>query len=151
MSQITAEPGKPLSDVLSRIHALTQQDRARPALPEDTIPRLMESYDGHQSLQFIDVANTQLPTLSDAVDEAEPGECQSQATAYQSSPGETRTHDMLTTARQQQLLSEMEPVIKAAIQKAILSELGVIEKALKTKLEQNLMEALKQRISSGQY
>lgn len=139
MSQITAEPGKQLSEVLSRINALTQQGRARPAPAEDSIPRLTESYNGHQPLQFIDVASAQLPILRHGLNEAEP------------ELDGTQAHGALTPAQQQHLLSEMEPLIQAAIKKAILSELVIIEKALKTKLERDLMEALKQRIASGQY
>lgn len=153
MSQTTTEPGNQLSEVLSRINALTQQSHARPTPHENSIPRLTESYGGHLPLQFIDAGSMHLPTLEDVVDEDEPRGRSLERLASDSRSGgsETQVQGKLTAARQEQLLSEMEPLIKAAVKKAILSELVVIEKALKTTLEQDVMDALKQRIESGQF
>jgi hypothetical protein len=45
----------------------------------------------------------------------------------------------------------MRPVIRAAVKKAVLSELAVVEKALKTTLEQDLVDALRKRLESNQF
>lgn len=149
MSQPTVEHSNQLSEVISRINALTQQKNLVHAPVEDNIPRLTEAYDGNLPLQFIDAASSTLPTLDDVVNEA--GEERHAALESPLEASEAQSQEALTAEQQQRLLDEMEPVIKAAVKRAILSELVVIEKALKTTIEQDIMDALKKRIESGQF
>lgn len=149
MSQSTEEPSNQLSEVISRINALTQQSRFKQSPAEVIIPRLTEVYEGDLALEFIEAANP-LPVLDDFVNGAPRQEHEPLKPAGQLAPNETNQSAM-TAAQQKRLLREMEPLIKAAVKKAVLSELIVIEKALKTTLQQDMMEALKARIESGQY
>ena len=66
MSQSTEEPSNQLSEVISRINALTQQSRFKQSPAEDIIPRLTEVYEGDLALAFIEAANP-LPVLDDFV------------------------------------------------------------------------------------
>lgn len=148
MSQPTEEPSNQLSEVINRINALTQQSRFKSAPLQDSIPRLTETYEGGLPLEFIEAAGTHLPILDEVVNGAPLQEHELAASVLtKQSTGPER----LSAAQQERLLSEMKPVIKAAVKKAILGELVVIEKALKTTLEQDLLDALKKRIESGQF
>lgn len=147
MSQSTEEPNNQLSEVISRINSLTQQSRLKQASTAEVfVPRLTEVYEGDVALEFIEAASP-LPVLDDFVNGMPQ---QEQEPAGQSAHNETNQSAM-TAAQQKRLLHEMEPIIKAAVKKAVISELIVIEKALKTTLQQDMMEALKARIESGQY
>jgi len=66
-------------------------------------------------------------------------------------PAGAVTEETLSEKQREQLLREMEPVIRDAVKRAILKELVVVEKALKTTLEQDVMQALKQRLESGRF
>ena len=149
MSQSTEEPSNQLSEVISRINALTQQSRFKQSPAEGIIPRLTEVYEGDLALDFIEAANP-LPVLDDFVNATPRQEHEPLKPAGQPALNETNQSAM-TAAQQKRLLREMEPIIKAAVKKAVISELIVIEKALKTTLQQDMMEALKARIESGQY
>jgi len=151
MSQSTAGPGNHLSDVLSRIHALTQQSMMVPAPAADAIPRLTEAYVGHQDLQFLAMQAATLPTLhQEFVQPAEPHQSETSPVLMPDVVSE-ETPQAISPEQQESLLRAMEPVIKTAVRKAILSELVVLEKALKTTLQQDMMDALKERIESGQF
>ncbi|PKO90977.1 MAG: hypothetical protein CVU15_11225 [Betaproteobacteria bacterium HGW-Betaproteobacteria-1] len=155
MSQATAEPGNRLSEVLSRINTLSRQSQAEPSHEvsrEDSVPRLTESYDGNLPLQFIKAGSASLPILEDAVNAAIPEkQAPELSTAEQATSQSEGTAPVKLTAEQQELmLLEMEPVIRDAVKRAILRELVVIEKALKTTLERDVMDALRKRLESGQ-
>jgi hypothetical protein len=153
MNQTTIEPGNQLSEVISRINALTQQSHLVQAPVEDNIPRLTETYAGNLPLKFIDAASATLPTLDNVVlpTGGEEGTVENPSQNHHSGLNETESHQALTADQQQRLLNDMEPVIKAAVKKAILGELVVIERALRTTIEQDIMDALKKRIELGQF
>jgi hypothetical protein len=161
MSQTTAETGNRLSEVLSRINALSRQsqietsheDSHHEASREDSVPRLTELYDGHLPLQFIKSGSLSLPILEDAVNAAVQEKLAPElSTAEQvTRPGEGTAPAKLTAEQQALILGEMEPVIRDAVKRAILRELVVIEKALKTTLEQDVMDALRKRLETGQF
>jgi hypothetical protein len=133
MSQSTTESGNQLNEIITRINALTKQGPAKITSPEiSKIPRLTEPYEGIVPLNFIASSQHQLPTLDNSIMQG-------------SSNGK------LTAEQQAQLLSDMQPLIKAAVKKALLQEIVALEKALKTTLEQDIMDTLKKRIESGQY
>lgn len=133
MSQSTTESGNQLNEIITRINALTKQSPPK-ANPQgaSNIPRLTEAYLGDAPLNFVSSAQHGLLTLENSVSQSNAGA-------------------KLTAGQQEQLLSEMQPLIKAAVKKALLHEIVAIEKALKTTLEQDIMDALKKRIESGQY
>jgi hypothetical protein len=142
MNQTVIEPGNRLTEVLSRIQALSRQER-QDAVTHD-IPRLTEAYAGGAALHFVK-ADGSVPILQEAVaDGAQtlPPGVETAASAAESG---------LSEAQRDQLLREMEPVIREAIREAILKELVVVEKALRTTLEQDLMQALRQRLESGRF
>lgn len=148
MNQTATEPGSRLSEVLSRIHALSRQEQPEPA--EGSVPRLTEAYDGTCPLRFIAADCQGLPTLDDAVvlgQQALPPDIEPRSAQPAGAAAEERRSAM----QREQLLREMEPVIRDAVKHAILKELVVIEKALKTTLEQDVMQALKQRLESGRF
>jgi hypothetical protein len=133
MSQPTTESGNQLNEIITRINALTKQRAASTTSPETAaIPRLTDIYDGDAPLNLVSSAQHGLPTLEDSV-------------------AQDNVAGRLTAAQQAQLMDEMQPLIKAAVKKALLHEIVALEKALKTTLEQDIMEMLKKRIQSGQY
>lgn len=146
MSQSTEEPGNQLNEVINRINALTRQSRFKQAPAEVSIPRLTEVYEGGMTLKPVESTRS-LPILDNLVDKM-PGQAHEKTTG---SAHHEQIQSSMTEAQQKRLLREMEPVIKAAVKKAVLSELVVIEKALKTTLEQDMIAALRARIESGQY
>lgn len=151
MSQIATEPGNRLSEVLSRIQALSRQER--PGVVENAVPRLTEAYDGKYSLRYVEADSQELPTLEDALNSAvvagQPSLPEAQPVAVQ--PAGAVTEETLSEKQREQLLREMEPVIRDAVKRAILKELVIVEKALKTTLEQDVMQALKQRLESDRF
>lgn len=155
MSQTATEPGNRLSEVLSRIQALSRQER--PAIAEDNIPRLMETYEGNSPLNFVVADSKALPTLQHALHDEVVDEAADEHLApteiklASDQPGADVAPEKLSAIQREQLLQEMEPVIRDAVKRAILKELVVIERALKTTLEQDLMEALKQRLESERF
>lgn len=133
MSQSTTESGSQLNEIISRINALSKQSRSAPVLKETgNIPRLTKTYEGDAPLNFASSSQHGLPTLEDSVNHGSTGA-------------------KLTASQQEQLLSDMQPIIKAAVKKALLNEIVALEKALKTTLEKDIMETLRKRIESGQY
>lgn len=152
MSQTTAEPGNRLSEVLSRIDALSRQSQLQPS-HEDVVPRLTESYDGHLPLQFIKTGSASLPIVEDMVNAAVQRKQTPELSITEQAVGrsEDSTPVKLTAEQQEQMLRGMEPVIRDAVKRAILRELVVIEKVLKTTLERDVMDALKKRLESGQF
>ena len=133
MSQSTTESGNQLNEIITRINALTKQSPAKTTSPETSnIPRLTEPYEGVAPLNFVASSQHGLPTLENSI-------------------GQRSSNGKLSAEQQAQLLSEMQPLIKAAVKKALLQEIVTIEKALKTTLEQDIMDTLKKRIESGQY
>jgi hypothetical protein len=133
MSQSTTESGNQLNEIITRINALSKQGPAKTTLPEtSSIPRLTESYEGVAPLNFVSSSQHELPTLENSF-------------------GQSSSNGKLSAEQQTQLLNEMQPLIKAAVKKALLQEIVTIEKALKTTLERDIMDTLKQRIESGQY
>jgi len=152
MSQTTAEPGNRLSEVLSRINALSRQSQAELRY-EGNVPRLTESYDGDLPLQFIKAESASLPILENTVDVAISEDSSPELSAAEPAVGQSEgpAPAKLTVEQQELMLQEMEPVIRDAVKRAILRELVVIEKALKTTLEQDVMDALKKRLESGQF
>lgn len=133
MSQSTTDSGNQLNEIITRINALTKQSTQKTTpLEAGNIPRLTETYQGNATLNFVSSGQHGLPTLEDSVNQNGSG-------------------GKLTAGQQEQLLKDMQPLIKAAVKKALLQEIVAIEKALKTTLEQDIMESLKKRIESGQY
>ena len=133
MSQSTTESGNQLNEIINRINALTKQGPAKITSPEtSSIPRLTESYEGVVPLNFVASGQHGLPTLENSI-------------------GQRSSNGKLSAEQQAQLLSEMQPLIKAAVKKALLQEIVTIEKVLKTTLEQDIMDTLKKRIESGRY
>ena len=161
MSQATVESGNRLSEVLSRINALSRQSQAEPsheelsheASREDSVPRLTESYDGHLPLQFIKAGSASLPILEDLVSDSASEDFSPESSMAEQaiSQSEDSAPVKLTTEQQEQMLREMEPVIRDAVKRAILRELVVIEKALKTTLEHDVMDELRKRLETGQF
>jgi hypothetical protein len=157
MSQTTVESGNRLSEVLSRINALSRQSQAQPsheASHEDSVPRLTESYDGHLPLQFIKAGSVSLPVLEDLVSDSVSEDWSPELSTVE--PAISQSEDSaspikLTAEQQEQMLREMEPVIRDAVKRAILRELVVIEKALKTTLERDVMDELRKRLETGQF
>lgn len=132
MSQSTTEPGNQLNEIINRINALTKQGPAKTTSESSNIPRLTEAYEGIAPLNFVSSSQPELPTLENSIDLS-------------------NSNGKLSAEQQAQLLSEIQPLIKAAVKKAVLQEIVTIEKALKTTLEQDVMDTLKKRIESGQY
>lgn len=133
MSQPTTESANQLNEVINRINSLTKPAASKPVLSEPSnIPKLTEPYVGDSSLEFAKAIESVLPRLQEPVNQQ---------------PFNTQ----LTATQKEQLLNELQPLIKAAVKKAILQEIVVMEKALKTTLEQDIMNTLRQRIESGQY
>jgi len=141
-----------LSEVLSRINALSRQSQAE-SRPEDSVPRLTEAYDGDLPLQFIKAESTSVPILENTVDVAMSEDPSPELSTAEPTVGQNErpASAKLTLEQQELMLQEMEPVIRDAVKRAILRELVVIEKALKTTLEQDVMDALKKRLESGQF
>lgn len=133
MSQSTTESGNQLNEIITRINALSKQGPAKTTSPgASNIPRLTEPYEGVAPLNFVSSSQHELPTLENSF-------------------GQSSSNGKLSAEQQTQLLNEMQPLIKAAVKKALLQEIVTIEKALKTTLERDIMDTLKQRIESGQY
>lgn len=152
MSQTITESGNRLSEVLSRINALSRQSQAEPRY-EDSVPRLTEAYDGDLPLQFIKAECASLPILENTVDVAISDDPLPELSTAEPAVGQNEgpAPAKLTVEQQELMLQEMEPVIRDAVKRAILRELVVIEKALKTTLEQDVMDALKKRLESGRF
>jgi hypothetical protein len=147
MSQ--TETGSHLSEVLRRIEALRQGVGVSEPHPQEEVPRLTEVFDGSQPLNFIAADTENLPELDELVSDTVP---LSDALTSPALHTEVESGSARMTAKQREaLLKEMQPVIRAAVKKAVLSELAVVEKALKTTLEQDLVDALRKRLESNQF
>jgi hypothetical protein len=147
MSQ--AETGSHLSEVLSRIEALKQRTGINESRQQPDVPRLTEVFDGPPPLNFIAADTENLPELDELVSDAVP---LSDALTPPAPYAEAESGRAEMSAEQREaLLKEMRPVIRAAVKKAVLSELAVVEKALKTTLEQDLVDALRKRLESNQF
>lgn len=150
MSQ--TETGNHLSEVLRRIEALRQGADISEPPQQKEVPRLTEVFDGAQSLDFIAADRESLPELDALFAKAAPlpealaPVAEALVAEVQAEP---EAGSAAMTARQREaLLKEMQPLIRAAVKKAVLSELAVLEKALKTTLEQDMLDALRKRLES---
>ncbi|PKO54091.1 MAG: hypothetical protein CVU26_03410 [Betaproteobacteria bacterium HGW-Betaproteobacteria-2] len=116
------------------------------------MPRLTEPYGGNLSLQFIKAGSASLPILEDVVSDSASEDFSPESSTAEQAIGQSEDSApvKLTAEQQELMLREMEPVIRDAVKRAILLELVVIEKALKTTLERDIMDALRKRLESGQ-
>lgn len=145
MSQ--TETGSHLNEVLRRIEALRQGADISEPQPQKEVPRLTEVFDGAQSLDFIAADRQSLPELDALFTQAAPlPEALAPVAEVQAEPEAGSTG--MTARQREALLKEMQPLIRAAVKKAVLSELAVLEKALKTTLEQDMLDALRKRLES---
>jgi hypothetical protein len=147
MNQIPNEPGNRLTEVLGRIQALNRQASSDENDHQQQIPRLNEAYDGDLPLQFVVPAERYLPVLeepapmgSEGVSESDPVTDTEEVAAREAT---------FTEAQREEILKEMESLIRDAVRRAVLKELVVVEKALRTTLEIDIMQALKERLESG--
>jgi hypothetical protein len=144
------ETGSYLSEVLNRIEALQQQNEIKETRQQPCVPRLTEVFEGAEPLNFIAADTENLPELDALGADALPLSDVPVALAEAQVEGAPDTPS-ISAAQREALLKALKPVIRAAVKKAVLNELVVIEKVLKTTLEQDMLEALKKRIDSGQY
>jgi len=144
------ETGSYLSEVLNRIEALQQQNGIKETRQQPCVPRLTEVFEGAEPLNFIAADTENLPELDALGADALPLSDVPVALAEAQVEGAPDAPS-ISAAQREALLKALKPVIRAAVKKAVLNELVVIEKVLKTTLEQDMLEALKKRIDSGQY
>jgi len=144
------ETGSYLSEVLNRIEALQQQNEIKETRQQPCVPRLTEVFEGAEPLNFIAADTENLPELDALGADALPLSDVPVALAEAQVEGAPDAPS-ISAAQREALLKALKPVIRAAVKKAVLNELVVIEKVLKTTLEQDMLEALKKRIDSGQY
>ena len=132
-----------LSEVLGRIEALKQRHASHVTERQSEVPRLTEAFDGDQSLQFIAVDSEQLSALVEG----------SVALSDEpvALPELTPDREVMSTQQREALIKLMKPEIRAAVKKAVTSELAALEKSLKTALEQDMLDILNKRIESGEY
>lgn len=160
MSQ--TESGSHLNEVLRRIEALRQgadvgepQPQKEVPQPQKEVPRLTEVFDGAQSLDFIAADRESLPeldTLFTQVAQLPESLVPLAEARIAEVKAEPEAGSRAMTAKQREaLLKEMQPLIRAAVKKAVLSELAVLEKAIKTTLEQDMLDALRKRLESEKY
>lgn len=144
--------GNPLSEVLSRIEGLRQKQDVSEPQPQKELPRLTEVFDGAQSLDFIAADRESLPELDALFTQAAPlpealvPEAEALLADVQAEPEACST--AMTARQREALLKEMQPLIRASVKKAVLGELAVLEKALRTRLEQDMLDALRKRLES---
>jgi hypothetical protein len=119
-----------LAQVLSRINALMKHDQPPAETPvfDEAIPVLTEVYEG-EPLVFTP-RNEEFPTLSQV---ANP----------------TDSPDTILSELIEVVLSEMMPMIQAAVKEAVRQELENAEQSLGTKLEAEVIRAVRERLQSS--
>ena len=131
MSDPVTGTGSPLDAVLQRIEALVAQNRTARAPQRAEVPRLTEVYASPQALHFFEAEVMELPLLE-----------------HQQPQAAAPVPPQDNALRRQQLLEAMQPVIGAAVQGALRDELGVLEKNLRARLEQEMQAVLKARLEA---
>ncbi|HSH73767.1 MAG TPA: hypothetical protein VK974_11995 [Methylophilaceae bacterium] len=132
MSDKTSIENHDLAQVLNRINALMQRNEvATESVAEnDDIPVLTEVYDGADA-QLTAVNLQHFPTLNQMANE----------TMAANAP--------LTEELADRFLAEIQPLILKAVKVAVLEESVKAEKVLTSKLEQDILELLRQRLTTN--
>ncbi|HEY8118376.1 MAG TPA: hypothetical protein VIE91_03990 [Methylophilaceae bacterium] len=128
MSEQAPENNQDLAQVLGRINALMKHgDKSAPAL-DDEIPLLTEVYEG-EPLTF--TSHRPKPASPDTTEIIEGLDSKLSVTGP--------THEML---------NELLPLIQAAVRTAVQQELANAEQKLRSKIEVDVLESLRQRLRS---
>ncbi len=136
MSDQPTKENNELAQVLSRINTLMNPAETKAESPIQTeadIPQLTEVYEG-ESLSFISSPAGDFPILSEIV--------RSSVTDAEAALGETPGQAKKLEA----LLTEMAPLVQAAVKKAVAQKLLDAEKSEHTKIEAEIMQILRERL-----
>ncbi|MFA6178707.1 MAG: hypothetical protein ACXWT7_12430 [Methylophilaceae bacterium] len=120
-----------LAQVLNRINTLIAGNErvAEVADEDDNIPVLTEVYDGEAALASVNLQD--FPTLNQMVNET------------------IAANQAVTTEVADRFLAEIQPLILKAVKVAVLEESVKAEKLLTSKLEQEVLELLRQRLTAN--
>jgi len=120
-----------LAQVLNRINTLiARNERAAEVADEDeSIPVLTEVYDGEAALASVNLQD--FPTLNQMVNET------------------VAANQAVTAEVADRFLAEIQPLILKAVKVAVLEESVKAEKLLTSKLEQEVLELLRQRLTAN--
>ena len=120
-----------LAQVLNRINTLiARNERAAEVADEDeSIPVLTEVYDGEAALASVNLQD--FPTLNQIVNET------------------VAANQAVTAEVADRFLAEIQPLILKAVKVAVLEESVKAEKLLTSKLEQEVLELLRQRLTAN--
>ena len=120
-----------LAQVLSRINALMKHGQPLVETPvfDEAIPVLTEVYEG-EPLVFTP-RNEEFPTLSEVANPTE------------------NTPDPIPAELIEAVLSELMPMIQAAVKEAVRQELENAEQSLGAKLEAEVIRAVRERLQSS--
>jgi len=121
-----------LAQVLNRINALMQRSEvaAETVLEHEDIPLLTEVYEGEaEQLEAVNLQN--FPTLNQMANEL------------------LAANQPLTEELAARFLSEVQPLILKAVKVAVLEESVKAEKLLTSKLEQEILTLLHQRLTTS--
>ncbi len=131
MSDQLPEENHELAQVLNRINALMKHVQSPVEIPvlDEEIPLLTEIYEG-EPLTFTP-RNEEFPNLNQA---ANPND---------------EVPDAIPAELIEAVLSEMMPLIQAAVKKAVRQELENAEQSLGSQLEADVIHAVRQRLQSS--
>lgn len=147
MSDKLPKENNELAQVLNRINTLMRHGevQAESSAQAENIPQLTEVYEG-EPLTFISRPAAELPTLNEIVSNSV---TDAEAVSAGGSEGASNQEETLQTEKMEALLAEMAPLVQTAIKKAALQKLINAEQPLRTKIEAEIMQTLRERLQSS--